>query len=332
MKRILNVGKFFIKLPDGMTAASRYTSYYQYNSYIQTHFVGALHAIKSSDGVVVTNSTVTVAYASIHDDGRVVVWPFGRKITNWNVGSDNGLTMMQPETRETVDRNAIRGTTRTVNDIMQTYCSRMFVQYDPAAPIMSTYISYETGGNHQFVTAFEREVVIDVNNRTITGDIVTDTGEEGLSARTLDMKIVRQARKDFNDALACFDTLYKMRALDAHGWPTVEQWNKQVNEYNYDDIVAMKPFWWMKLISDCEKYYYVREVDIAGKPQAVLSSGWWGPANDTMYKFTDPRPQRYLDALWRANKEMVYERVGANKITVVSVDEYFNPKSKDSDD
>lgn len=152
----------------------------------------------------------------------------------------------------------------------------------------------------------------------ISTDLVDDVGEAGVRYRKLDMKVVRKAREDFNGSMAGFHTMYTMGVFK-NQWPTVAEWNV-ASKLNFDGIVAREPFWWMKLIS--------LDPNISTRPtddrQRLYLTQYW---RSEEYKF-DHSPQKYIDRLWRENKEMVYERVGAERPEVTSIEEYDNRGKK----
>lgn len=152
----------------------------------------------------------------------------------------------------------------------------------------------------------------------ISTDLVDDAGEAGVRYRKLDMKVVRKAREDFNASMAGFHTMYTMGVFKT-GWPTIAEWNV-ASKLNFDGIVAREPYWWMKLIT-LDPGITVRPTE--DRVRMYITHYW----RSEDYKF-DNNPQKYIDRLWRENKEMVYERVGAERPEVTSIEEYDNRGKK----
>lgn len=152
----------------------------------------------------------------------------------------------------------------------------------------------------------------------ISTDLVDDAGEAGVRYRKLDMKVVRKAREDFNASMAGFHTMYTMGIFKG-AWPTKAEWIT-ASKLNFDGIVAREPFWWMKLISMAPSSHVYPTED----GTRMFIGQYWRREE---YKF-DSSPQQYIDRLWRDNKEMVYERVGAERPEVTSIEEYDNRGKK----
>lgn len=211
----------------------------------------------------------------------------------------------------------------------QLLCNALFSGYNTTTfkegeiPVVQKYIQYDGYG---IVTCYKDTITIDYENKTIYGDLSADNGElikePAVVVRKLDMKKVRDARKDYNLAMASFVGLYQMGAFKNDGWPTSDEWNKVVSKYTFEDVVDCKPWWWMKVIAThANSATRVIADNSAGVYRIMLTQNYW---NGEEYKFSNTDPQRYVDAFWRRHKEDVYKKVRANIVKTITVREHLN--------
>lgn len=195
---------------------------------------------------------------------------------------------------------------------------------DPDPPVVGSYLHIDGYG---LATCFDKTIYVDRENCTMYSDLDTSIKEPVVMVRKLDMKKVRDARKDYNLAMASFVGLYQMGAFKSQGWPSYEEWQSTISKYDYDDVVECKPFWWMKLMNENSRVSTRITYDAVMNRQGIyLTNYYW---SSDMYKFEDSNPQKYVDTFWRNHKEMVYERVGANQVKLISVREHLNVKDED---
>lgn len=194
----------------------------------------------------------------------------------------------------------------------------------PEPPIVNKYLHIDGYG---LATCFDETVYVDRINGTMYSDLDDTLKEPTVVVRKLDMKKVRDARKDYNLAMASFVGLYQMGAFKSQGWPTYEEWNNSISKYDYDDVVECKPFWWMKLMSENSRVSTRITYDHTTQKQGIYLTNYYWSSDE--YKFNGDSPQKYVDAFWRNHKEMVYERVGANQIKTISVREHLHVKDED---
>lgn len=159
---------------------------------------------------------------------------------------------------------------------------------------------------------------------SVETDLATEAGEAGITIRKLDMKVVRDGRVEYNESMAGFTGMYKMGVFKSMGWPSREEYLQAI-KYTYDDIVERKDWWWYSLIYNYSPGHGMRVVPNSNEKYYLAP--YWG---NKEYQF-DNDPQKYVDALWRKNKEEVYAKIGAEKGVVVSVEEYNNRGRKNDD-